>query len=455
MGNSPSLLGDSESKELIDGYTLSNLEEYLNHPTLINELKIYDEIQQDYLHKLKERGLSLESSYASQSRAKPLRKRLKDRGAHFTNGGASISINSLSNACDACVNDTANRIFYVTLDSIRNCQFCCKPAKANQQQANRHISDWEEELDELVESGQPITHFALTGGEPLLEKDETLKFFDRIRQDYPDAYTRLYTSGDLLDEEFLSRLSSSGLIELRFNINPDYDRAYHDEMFDTLYLAKRYIPVVIAEISVLPESTDEMKILLSEFDCAGIDGVNLLEFSLPLDALDEYSKRGFEVKNPPFDVLFDYECSENLPIARSEESCLQLIEYALDKELSLGVHYCSMTNKHRKEIFQRNHAHPFYDKCYEISAEDSFIKTIKVFDDDIDFVVSYLEGHGLKDYRITNEPRSLSFHPRYLPLIEKLSVIPVCSHNVLIERDGQLFLRELMLELNQELPYFS
>ena len=44
----------------------------------------------------------------------------------------------------------------------------------------------------------------------------------------------------------------------------------------------------------------------------------------------------------PFPVLYDYGYAGGLPLAGSELLCLELLEYALDEGLSLGVHYLSL-----------------------------------------------------------------------------------------------------------------
>ena len=47
-------------------------------------------------------------------------------------------------------------------------------------------------------------------------------------------------------------------------------------------------------------------------------------------------------KNPPFEVLYDYGYAGGLAVAGSEQACLELVLFALEKGLSLGVHYLSL-----------------------------------------------------------------------------------------------------------------
>ena len=58
----------------------------------------------------------------------------------------------------------------------------------------------------------------VTGGEPLLQKREAIAFFEKAKAYWPDVSMRLYTSGDLLDEETLARFQAAGLEEIRFSL---------------------------------------------------------------------------------------------------------------------------------------------------------------------------------------------------------------------------------------------
>ena len=47
-------------------------------------------------------------------------------------------------------------------------------------------------------------------------------------------------------------------------------------------------------------------------------------------------------------------------IAGSEAVCLDLIDFALESRLNLGVHYCSLENKHSGQIYQQNSNHALF-----------------------------------------------------------------------------------------------
>ncbi len=62
---------------------------------------------------------------------------------------------------------------------------------------------------------------------------------------------------------------------------------------------------------------------------------------------------------------------------------MELLEYALDEGLSLGVHYCSLENKNRGQVFRQNAEVPLDPMLYKLDEEDFFYKTLKVFDGDV------------------------------------------------------------------------
>ena len=227
----------------------------------------------------------------------------------------------------------------------------------------------------------------------------------------------MYTSGDLLTEESAARLRDAGLDEIRFSVKDDDAPAQQARVLAAMALAKRYIPSVMVEMPVIPGAKEHMQELFRSFEDVGIDGINLLEFCFPFCHWDEFSRRGFTLKNPPFDVMYDYGYSGGLAVAGSEELILELMLWALDEGFHFGMHYCSLDNKHRSEMRQKNeraaHAHP----CIEFDEGDFFLKTAKVFGPDVEPARRVLEDAGCRDFMEDDEERSLAFPPRYASVL--------------------------------------
>ena len=125
---------------------------------------------------------------------------------------------------------------------------------------------------------------------------------------------------------------------------------------------------------------------------------------------------------------------------------MELLEYALDEGLSLGVHYCSPENKHRDQICVQNGACSVDAGVYERDPHDFFLKTVKVFDGDVSLARHALEACGVGAFSLEDEGLSLAFHPRHIPIVQALPVVLCRSINVLEETADGFIVRELKLE---------
>lgn len=414
----------------------------LSHPTLAAWLAEYEAIEADYVSSLGQAGIEFAPRNQDAAERRTLKERLARKGARFRNGDASISTGPLSSACVACATDEGSRTFYLSLACNRDCYFCFNANQMGFEEGRQLKTNWDEELDAFLQGPAPVTHVALTGGEPLLHPDEAVAFLEQARREAPAAHLRLYTDGDFLTEELLERLRDAGLTELRLSVKPDEEGAA-GEAIRRLELAKRFIPQVMVEMPVIPGTVEEMKDLLRAMDKIGAFGINLLEFGYPLGPWEPFAQRGFRIANPPFVIPYNYTYAGGLPVAGSELACLQLVEFALDEGLSLGVHYCSLENKNRTQIFQQDSAVSLDDRLWEFDPDDFFWKTAKVFDGDVAEAERLLGAAGAPWARDPDEP-SLQFHPRHWGLLAGSGIVPALSYNV-VEDHGGPVVRELKL----------
>ena len=330
-------------------------------PTLRAWLDEYAAIEREYLDALSARGIDFGPRGRFDARVREAKRRLRDKGTLFRNGDASISAGPLSPACLACSDDLGSKTFVLSLQCNRDCYFCFNANQEGDEECAR-VGDWRQELDEFASACGDVTHVGLTGGEPLLHRREAVEFVRYGRERNPKAHVRLYTAGDFLVEDILIELRDAGLDELRMSVKldvldvPDAADGIVEDAARALALAKSYIPSVMVEMPVIPGTGDAMRRLLVRLDELGVFGINLLEFGFPLSDWSEFARRGFEAKNPPFPVTYDYSYPGGLPVDGSELLCLELLEFALDEGLALGVHYCSLENKNRGQVFRQNAA---------------------------------------------------------------------------------------------------
>ena len=156
----------------------------------------------------------------------------------------------------------------------------------------------------------------------------------------------------------------------------------------------------MVEMPVGPHDGPAMKELLARLDEMGVRGVNLLEFGFPLCNAEAFAQRGLELRQNPYPILYNYWYAGGLPIAGSEAECLELMRFAAERGLRLGVHYCSLDNKNSGQIYQQNKGF-LLDKAFaaahgwlHFDEGDYFLKCVKAVGDDASTVLGWALGKG-------------------------------------------------------------
>lgn len=412
--------------------------------------KMYAEIQADFEDAIAQFGLEREAPDEAFSQA-DLEKRahdLEQRGAKVANDGKSIHTGWISPSCVACRLGVGTETFLSSTQCPRNCYFCFNPNQMEYKYYLDHVHNMADELQQRHDDGVHYTDLAVTGGEPLLHREQTIAFFERARELYPQAYTRLYTSGAGLDEEYAQALAATGVQELRFSIKLDEPQGAIDKTLERMEMCRELFPTVMVEMPVMPDQVDQVKALLVKLDEMGCAGINLLELCFPFHNAPEFAKRGYRLKATPYRVLYDYWYSGGLPIAGSEQACLDVLEWAMETGLKLGVHYCSLENKLTGQVYQQNKFIPASSPRHEMSPYDHFLKSAKVFGADRDKASRILRDAGITKLARDKQESSLEFPVSAIPLLAADHPdMPVAICLAIAEmRDEGPVLRELALQ---------
>jgi pyruvate formate-lyase activating enzyme-like uncharacterized protein len=418
----------------------------IQNPALRAYAEEYVKFYQDFMRQVRQMGMEVEESDQNRYICQRIAA-LGQKGAVIRNDSRSVYVNRLSPACQACQTGVGSLTLSTSLKCHRHCFFCFNPNEKSYEYWREHKHDTLAELDNLHARGQRLQHLALTGGEPLLYKKETVQFFQRARQNFPDVYTRLYTCGDHLERETLQALKDVGLNEIRISVRLEDSEKAQQHTFDQIALSQKYVPNVMVEMPVPPGALDEMKTMLTKLDRLGVFGINLLEFCFPFNNADEFRARGYRIKARPLRVLYNYGAYPGgLPVAGSEATCLDLIKFTLGAGLKLGVHYCSLENRHTSQVYEQN-MQPNIPVVQHFSQKDYFLKSAKVFGRDVPAVKQVLDQDGYQGYRLNCEYGFLEFHVSKIEILHNLDVEVGISTNILEKRNGRTCLHELKVDV--------
>jgi pyruvate formate-lyase activating enzyme-like uncharacterized protein len=370
-------------------------------------------------------------------RVEALVRQLADLGARIRNDGKSIAYGPLSPACERCRTGERSLSQFLSLACNRKCWFCFNPNQHDWETYRASRKEWDAEMQQQAAYLGGLDFIALTGGEPLLFPDETLRYFETARSRYPDAHKRLYTSGDGATPELLSALGKAGLDEIRFSVKLDEGPAAYRSVLASIADAVGVIPAVMVEMPVVPGTHDQMTALLQRLDEIGVFGINLLELCFPLHNAKAYRARGLRVVKDPYRIPYDYGYAGAIPVAESEELTLTLMREQIERGTSLGLHYCSLENKNTAQVFEQNEGGRLAIPNYRFSSRSFFYETIRLFEDDARRAIAALEAAGLP-FGAEADGEGVSFDPDLLPCIaDELEGASVFLASAVIERDEQ------------------
>ena len=415
----------------------------IKNPVFAAYASQYQRIYDDFMENVKAFGLPFAKNREAEIAA--LREELKRMGVMVRNNGASLATSEVCGACAACRTGVDSYTGLISLMCHRNCFFCFNPNQSEYEHYADSKKDWAQELEQVYRRNPGLKYIALTGGEPLLHKQEAAAFFEKARAYWPDVSMRLYTSGDLLDEQTLARFQAAGLEEIRFSLKLEDESERMEKVYAAMELAGRYVPRVMVEMPVLPDGEAAMKAILDRLEKMGVFGINLLELCFPLGNAPAFAARGFELRNPPYQTLYNFWYAGGLPVDGSELLALRLMRYAMEKGFRLVVHYCSLENKHFGQIYMQN-CGADAGSCYVMSDKDFYLKTVKVFGADMARAERILREKHRRDFSVDRENGFMCMSPDCAALLKNTGMEMAISYHVREMREDGFCLRELRLD---------
>jgi hypothetical protein len=236
----------------------------------------------------------------------------------------------ISKGCRLCGQGTWSCIF-ITGRCNAKCFYCPAPQESDGVPTSQNLH-----FDTPEAYAEYINYFnfkgvSFSGGEPLLFFDRTLEYLNQIRKDCsPDIYIWMYTNGILADEEKFKKLAAAGLNEVRFDIGATRFG------LDKIAFAKGIIPNITIEIPAVPEEKEKLKKLLPEMIKAGVTNLNLHQLRLTKHNAPKLLKHNYTFIH-----------AEQPVVLESELAALEIVNFAHENNLEIGVNFCSFFFKNR------------------------------------------------------------------------------------------------------------
>ncbi|MDD3011858.1 MAG: 4Fe-4S cluster-binding domain-containing protein [Bacteroidales bacterium] len=306
-------------------------------------------------------------------------------------------INYLSKGCQICGSGKWLCLF-IAGKCNASCFYCPAPQQqddiptAQQLQFNDAVG-FREFVDFFAFSG-----VSFSGGEPLLAFNNVIHYLRELRKNgNPTLYIWLYTNGILASQEKLKKLAAEGLDEIRFDIGAT---GYN---LTALKKATHLFPTLTVEIPAIPEEREKLKQLLPQLIDAGVTQLNLHQLRLTHYNAEKLIARGYTFLHGEAPVALE-----------SELTALEIMQFAVEKHLPIGVNYCNLQYKRRfqKAGYRKTIATKFADPLEKVTKQ-GFLRSLYVSEEEIQYLET-LNHPQLS--RVTTE-QFLSCFSRYKTVI--------------------------------------
>ncbi|MBN1893027.1 radical SAM protein [bacterium] len=360
----------------------------------------------------------------------------------YSFNGTKPHLGPLSLGCQLC--GTAAGIFhFINRQCNRSCFFC--PQDRLQ---NLDLRPWTDNL--WFEDDRDFVHYlntfkikgiGFTGGEPLLSLQKMISRMKAVRLNCSsEIHLRIYTNGDLLDQDALQQLQAVGLNEIRVNICA---RGYN---LTPVKRARGYVPVVTVEIPVIPEDIGAVKKAMVEMETLGIDHLNLIQLEVSRDNYRSLNLSKYHVSHRP----------ELLPVFESELCSLELMLFHHERNLRMPVSYCGFPYRFEVTNAQRSRRYNQHGlQGWEEVTEAGFIRTLVLDGNggEIDQVLQFFgdRTEAARGWWCNQAKTELRFHRSLLPRILSLcSGAKIQYHNQVLTaytETGPMWRRDLVAEV--------
>lgn len=254
----------------------------------------------------------------------------------------------LAPACKHCA-DGSKMVVLITGLCQASCYYCPLSNKKSGKDVI-YADEWqlkdEDDLDVLIEESRLInaTGAGITGGDPLHVWERTKRYIAFLKETFgPDYHIHLYTSG-IKHTEKIAELIDAGLDEIRFHPPPHHWDHIEKTSLSAIIknLKENYKIEVAFEVPSIPGTKESLKALIAWAEDHKVDWINLNELEFSEHNEEALYKKGFQ----PKDDL-------SAAVLGSQELAIGLIEEHSAQNLTIGLHYCSVSFKDGIQLKER------------------------------------------------------------------------------------------------------
>jgi pyruvate formate-lyase activating enzyme-like uncharacterized protein len=250
--------------------------------------------------------------------------------------GESISIGKIPKGCRYCI-EGEKVVIFMTGKCSRKCYYC--PLSNVRKNSNKIFAD-----EILVKKDEDILREAelidakgasLTGGDPLLKFDKTIKYIKLLKEKFGEQFhIHLYTTGHNLTEEKAKQLIEAKLDEIRF----------HTEIFDLnkVNFFKNSKLEVGCEIPAIPGKENEIIEFIKFLEKNQIAFININELEFSDTNAENLKNKGYSLKKDSIAAVKD-----------SEETALKVLKWAEKNTRNIIIHYCPSKLKDSVQLRNR------------------------------------------------------------------------------------------------------
>jgi len=256
----------------------------------------------------------------------------------------SYYLNGFAKGCEYCVRGE-KLVLFINGKCKTNCWYCSlseERKKQGQSFANeRKIKRIKDLLDEVKESN--ATSAGITGGDPLLSLDKTLKYCKYLKEKFGKKFhIHIYLSTKFVNENNLMRLSKY-IDEVRFHPLFLINKKEEENDLKKIQFGKKIFGKenVGIELPMIPEKKKEILEFIKKCE-KQISFVNLNEFEL--------SETNFNF------VTKNYNLSQNgYVISKSAEAGIWIIKNFIKEKIK--IHLCTAELKNKTQFVKRLQRH--------------------------------------------------------------------------------------------------